>query len=80
MPTPDIGACFNLGVPPFEKNRMAKSQIGLQQARRLAQMKYDETLDLIAEGLPWLGAPRIASNPLEDNVVALTGGGWRRSR
>jgi hypothetical protein len=31
---------------------MAKAQIGLQQGRRLAQMKYDERLDFIAEGLP----------------------------
>jgi hypothetical protein len=31
---------------------MAKAQVGLQQARRLAQMKYDERLDFIAEGLP----------------------------
>jgi len=31
---------------------MAKAQIGLQQARRLAQMKYNERLDFIADGLP----------------------------
>jgi|ERR1043166_4552623 hypothetical protein len=31
---------------------MAKAQIGLQQARRLAQMKHSERLDFIAEGLP----------------------------
>jgi hypothetical protein len=30
---------------------MAKARIGLQQARRLAQMKYDDRLDFIAEGL-----------------------------
>jgi len=31
---------------------MPKVQIGLQQARRLTHMKYDERLDFIAEGLP----------------------------